>query len=643
VAKENKFYVTTPIYYVTAKPHLGTLYSTVLADIAARWNQIAGKKTFFLTGTDEHGQKVEQAAIAAGKDPKKFVDSFIPAYKDLWKEYELDFNYFIRTTDPDHVKAVQKWITLLIEKGDIYKSKYQGLYCSPCETFVTEKDAVVDCGKFLCPDCKRECTFVEEESYFFRLSAYQDKILKFFEENPNFITPKDRINEVISFVKSGLKDLSVSRTTVKWGVPFPNDPNHVAYVWLDALSNYITAIGFGKEGQEKEFDFWWPADLQILGKDIVRFHAVYWLAFLMATDLPLPKKMLVHGWIRVNKQKMSKSFGNVIDPKDLLDKYGAEPVRYYLARKIAVTQDSEFSIEDLEKTISADLANELGNLLNRMTTLAFKNELQVVCAPNIWSESAMELRQECWDTIEEVELHMQDYMFHMAYARLWKLVNKANAYFHSQEPWKLARTEKEAFNECISCICHVLRAVAIILWPVMPKKMEQLLQSLGIQFELSKNLLQELSEDVWNTEFKLMKIDNLFEKYDIQEVAVENKEILNSVEQKIENYIQIDDFAKIDLLVGTILECEIVEGSDKLLKMQVDFGEKGKRQIFAGVKKFYSPTELIGKQGVFVANLKPRKIMGMESQGMMLFAESEDGKLQMTTISGLVPNGTKLR
>ena len=363
---QHKFYVTTPIYYPTSRPHLGHLYSTLLADVAARWHKLRGYKTFFMTGTDEHGQKIAEAAAKAHKTPKEFVDSFIDAYKELWNSYDIVYDYFARTTDEHHIKAVQQWIRQLQASGDIYKSYYTGFYCTPCETYVTEKDEQPPLEEGMAPVCgmcSRETVYIKEESYFFRLSAYQDRLLAFYEENLDFIVPAERLNEVISFVKGGLKDLSISRTTVSWGIPFPDDPKHVSYVWADALNIYITAVGFGNEARREEFNFWWPADLQIMGKDIVRFHAVYWPAFLMATGLAEPKQLLVHGWFKVNQQKMSKSFGNVVDPQTLLSAYGADAVRYYLIRHMAITQDSEFSIIDLEQRISSDLANDLGNLL----------------------------------------------------------------------------------------------------------------------------------------------------------------------------------------------------------------------------------------------------------------------------------------
>lgn len=642
--EKDTFYVTTPIYYVTAKPHLGSLYSTLLADVVSRWNKLYGREVFFLTGTDEHGQKIAQAAAQAGKQPKEFVDSFVPSFKEAWDTYGIDYNYFIRTTDAVHIAAAQEFIKKLIVRGDIYKAAYEGWYCTPCETFVTEKEdeqSQEDQGP-ACPSCKRQTVIISEETYFFRLSAYQDKLLAFYKENPGFVAPRERLNEVVSFVSSGLKDLSISRTTVTWGVPFPDDPRHTVYVWVEALCNYITAIGYAQKDKREQFNHWWPADVHIIGKDIVRFHAVYWPALLMAADLPLPKQLLVHGWIKIDRQKMSKSLGNVVDPMVLYNRYGAEPIRYYLLRQMPINQDGNFSIDDVEQRIEADLANDLGNLLNRMVLLAHKYDILTIPAPSSWSKQASQLRSDCLNMIKDVSGHMTDHVFHLALARLWKFIKQVNAYFHEQEPWKLAKQDKKQFIEVLSSTSHSLRTIAILLWPVMPHKMEQLLASLGMSFAFENNTIQQLEQDSWDMQFVLKKIPTLFVKPAEKEHKAESEQ--QAAENKlINNYITINDLAKVELRVGTIETCQEIEGSEKLLKLVVDFGDSGKRQILSGIKKWYIPHDLIDKQAVFVYNLKPRTMFGLESQGMILTVSDKDGKPQIITISAPVTSGTQLR
>lgn len=638
-----RYYITTPIYYVTAKPHLGSLYSTVLADIAARWHRLKGQEVFFLTGTDEHGQKIANAAALAGQDPQSFVDGFIPAYKDIWNKYHIEYQHFVRTTDPEHKHAVQTWIEQAKAAGDIYKGFYKGWYCVPCETFVSEReeDVVQNTTGPHCPTCARPTIPVEEETYFFKLSAYQDKLLTFYKEHPEFINPPERAQEVINFVKAGLKDLSISRTTLSWGIPFPGDPKHVTYVWADALMNYVSAIGYSQPGREQDFRSWWPADVHVMGKDIVRFHAIYWPAFLMSVGIVPPSKLLVHGWIQVNKEKMSKSRGNVIDPLDLYNTYGAEAIRYYLTRYIAITQDGEFNITDLEQKLNSDLANDLGNLLNRMSVLAHKYAAYMLDPITVWSSSSLELRNECSNVQREMNMYMDEYMFHLAYSRLWRFIGKVNSYFHENEPWKIAATNPEKLKEILSATAHSLYTIALLAWPIMPAKMVQLLESLGQLWEPNNNAFKEIEVNVWNKSFIIKKIDTLFPKYESTPMV---KPASNQTEQaSVQDYITIDQFSQIELLVGTIISAETVAQSEKLLKLQVDFGSKGIRQILSGIRMYYSPEEVQGKQGVFVYNLKPRTMLGLESQGMMLFTKDEHNKLQLVLPAVRVPNGTRLQ
>lgn len=620
--EQNKFYVTTPIYYVNAKPHLGSLYSTLLADVAARYAQLEGKKTFLLTGTDEHGQKIAQAAQAAGKEPKAFVDSFIESFKGTWDLFNIGYNYFVRTTEPAHIKAVQAWIIDLQKKGDIYKGFYEGYYCTSCEAYVTEKDMVAGHeGAPNCPNCGRQTTLVKEESYFFKLSAYQDKLLQFYEKHPEFVTPRERISEVVSFVKAGLKDLAISRTTISWGIPFPGDAKHVCYVWADALNNYLSAVGYADPARTKDFNFWWPADLQVLGKDIIRFHAVYWPAFLMAAGLAVPRTLLVHGWIKMGNEKMSKSLGNVVDPQELYKTYGADAIRYYLVRHLAVTHDAPFTQDDLVTKINADLVHDLSNLLHRMLTLATANGAHKLSAP-----VDREIQQEAAAMLAEFEREMQAYMYHRAYAAVWKFIHSVNAYFHKAEPWK-KKDNKPEFETIMATTAYGLYIVAHAVWPVMPGSMDALLQALGVK----RGALAALKHD--KPVFTLTAREPLFKT--VEKIMVEEK-------KEVSNHITIDDFAKVELLVGTITKIEIVPKSDKLYALTVDLGPVGIRQVLSGVRAHFAEAELLNKQGVFVANLAPRKMVGLESQGMMLFAKDTQGKLQMVTVGAPVPNGSRL-
>ena len=654
---KNKFYCTTPIYYVNAAPHLGTLYTTVIADVATRWNALRGKEVFFLTGTDEHGQKIAEKAAQLGQNPRDFVDSMIPPFKKAWELYGIEYSKFIRTTDTDHEKAVVSLIETLIASDDVYKSSYQGFYCVPDETFVVgDVDALQGKEMPLCPSCQRSLQIVKEENYFFRLSAYTDKLLEFYAANPNFIQPKEKFNEVIEFVKTGLKDLSISRKTVTWGIPFPGDPSHTVYVWGDALTNYISAVGYGAESGAESFAKWWPADLHIMGKDIARFHGVYWPAFLMAAGLPLPKRLLVHSYILVGDLKMSKSRGNVLDPVVLADTYGAEAIRYFLMRYTSFAQDASVSLEQMATVINADLSNSFGNLVNRVLVLALSNGLEVVPPMDVLEEDGVVLRERAHECVMAVCDEMGHYNYHLALGAVWKFINEMNAYLHVQQPWKVVKQDKARFAAIISMVCHGIKVAATLLWPVMPSKMQLIADALGSQIscEVGQDRTESLRRMTWNKTFTLQQLAGpLFPRLEIpvtqpvEENTVENTQ-KPVVEQAAEPVvvktpeITIDEFGKVEMLVGTILESAPLAGSDKLLKFKVDFGPSGIRQILSGIAQMIDYRTLVGVQAVFVCNLAERKMRGELSQGMLIGADNGTAFSPLILTQDM-PNGTRIR
>lgn len=641
---DKKMYITTPIYYVTAKPHLGSLYSTLLADYFSRWYKLRGKAVRMVTGTDEHGQKVAQAAAQAGAQPQAFVDQFVPAFKMAWDQYGIVYERFIRTTDSDHLRAVHTMINKLRDTGDIYQAQYVGWYCTPCETFMTDVDA--DAHEPACNSCGRPTKYLSETAYFFKLSAYQERLLQWYADHPSFIVPHERAQEVISFVTSGLKDLCISRSTVRWGIPFPGDPEHTVYVWVEALCNYLTAAGYPDHTLGRH---WWPADMHILGKDIIRFHAVYWPALLMASDLPLPKQLLVHGWITVDAKKMSKSLDNVVDPVVLAKEFDVEVIRYYLLRTMPINQDGDFSIVSLEQHQNADLANDLGNLLQRMLVLASKYSITQLTPPPTWSSRSIELRDAGYDMINDVINHVDDRMVHLALIRIWRYIHQLNSYFHEHEPWKLAVRDVHAFHEILSATAHGLHTVAVLLLPVMPHKMEALLQGLGKHIVIAEERdhvfhLQNLS---WHETYLLAQTPVLFPKREALVEVVEKttptpKSKTKDPVQASVDTIGIDTFAAVHLVVGTILDAQIIPNSDKLLRLQVDCGSYGMRQILSGVRAWYTPEQIVGKQAIFVCNLANRMMMGIESQGMMVCAKDPSGNLTIATVGVPVANGTRL-
>lgn len=640
------YYITTPIYYPSTNLHIGNTYTTVAADAIARFKRLTGHEVMFLTGTDEHGQKIERIANEKGITPKEHVDEIVAGIKDLWKMMNISYDKFIRTTDDYHVKAVQEIFKKLYDQGDIYKDSYEGLYCTPCESFWTETQLV----NGNCPDCGRPVEKAKEEAYFFKMSKYADRLIQYIEEHPDFIQPESRKNEMLNnFLRPGLQDLCVSRTSFTWGIPVSFDEKHVIYVWIDALSNYITALGYGQENQELYKKFW-PADVHLIGKDILRFHTIYWPIMLMALGLELPKQVFGHGWLLVDGGKMSKSKGNVVDPVVLVNMFGADAVRYYLLREIPFGSDGLFNNEIFIKKVNTDLANDLGNLLSRTIAMVYKYFDGVIQAPTCKEAIDDELINLALSTPGKVEASIDALKIPEALESIWTLISRANKYIDETTPWILAKDEekKERLGTVLYNLLETLRFVSVMISPFLTETSVKINDQLSTKVTTWESL-KEFNGTVAGD--KVVKGDVIFPRIDVEEKLAElealkpapvkpaNEEL---VKNPIKEEITIDDFDKIDLRVVKVLECEPVKKAKKLLKLKVDLGGE-ERQVISGIAQYYKPEELVGKYVVLVANLKPVKLRGELSQGMILAAAPSDDSELVLVNPGEMLTGSQVR
>lgn len=646
---KQKYYITTPIYYPSGNWHIGHCYTTVICDALARFHKMLGEDVFFLTGTDEHGQKVEKEAAKRGVTPLQFIDPLVAELKDMWRLLDISYDRFIRTTDKEHEKCVQKIYEKLFESGDIYKSEYSGYYCTPCESMWTEAQLVN--GK--CPDCGRDVTLQKEESYFFRLSKYAPRILKLYEDNPEFLQPKSRINEMVNnFLKPGLNDLCVSRTTVKWGVPLPFDQKHCAYVWIDALANYISALGYLSE-DEALFKKFWAADLHMVGKEIVRFHAIIWPALLMALGLPVPKQIYGHGWLLIGGDKLSKSKQEAVkceltDPYELVKRYGSDAVRYFLLREIPFGSDGEYTNEKLLSRINSDLANDLGNLVSR--TAAMIGQYFGGVLPERGKAEGVdgELVFAAEGAFRKVKGAMEKLNAPEALSEIFAVVSRANKYIDETAPWILAKDEskRERLGSVLYNLAETVRICAILLKPFLTGAAGRILTSFGCSAEAG---FDELEFGGLKAGTKIEKLPPIFPRIDIKKELAEVDGLVKSkkaekakAEEKKMEEITIDDFAKVELKVGEVIACERVENSDKLLHETVRIGEEV-RSVVSGIAKHYSPEEMVGKKVIVVTNLKPVKLRGVLSEGMILCAEDKNGSLSLVVPEKLTGSGGSVR
>lgn len=647
------FYITTPIYYPNDKLHIGHAYSTTVADTLARYKRLRGYDVRFLTGTDEHGQKLQRKAEAVGMPPLVYIDGIVDGIKRLWERLDISYDDFIRTTEPRHMNVVQKIFTKLLEQGDIYLDNYEGWYCTPDESFWTERQ--LHDGK--CPECGGEVEWVREQSYFFRMNKYADRLIQYFHDNPDFLVPESRKHEMLNnFLLPGLEDLCVSRTTFDWGIPVAENPEHVIYVWIDALTNYITALGYLSADPELEarFAHYWPADVHVMAKEIVRFHSIYWPIILMALDLPLPKQVVGHGWLLMKDGKMSKSKGNVIDPNQLIDRYGADALRYFLLREISFGQDGVFTFEAFMERLNFDLANDLGNLLHRSLAMVQKFAGGTIPAPGRLTELEEELHVLVKDVMAQVEEALERKEFSRALEGIWQLIRRGNRYIDETAPWALNKQgDLTRLHTVLYTMFELLRIVSVLLQPFMPKTAPAIWAQMGItEGELttwaSAGDFGSLPEGVLTAPG-----EPLFPRLDVEAelTALGVLSVADKAEPAEKNkpketvgvisFIDIDDFAKVDLRVAKVVAAEKIEKADKLLKLQLDLGDE-LRQVVSGIAKFYQPEELVGQKVILVANLKPVKLRGVESHGMILAASAGE-QLVLATVSAEIPLGAKVK
>ena len=640
------YYITTAIAYTSRKPHIGNSYEIVLSDALARFKRMQGYDVFFQTGTDEHGQKIEEYAAAAGISPQEYVDGVAGEIKAICDCLNTTYDKFIRTTDKDHEEAVQKIFKKLYDKGDIYKSEYEGWYCVPCESFFTDSQ-LVD-GK--CPDCGREVRKEKEETYFFKLSKYQKQLEEYIEANPDFIYPESRKKEMINnFIKPGLQDLCVSRSTFKWGVPVPFDDKHVIYVWIDALSNYITGLGYDTETDSEMFNKYWPANVHIIGKDILRFHTIYWPIMLMALDIPLPKQVFGHPWLLSGNDKMSKSRGNVIYADDLCDRFGVDAVRYYLLSEMPHAQDGTITYETIIERFNSDLANTLGNLVNRTVAMNTKYFDGVIQDSSCTEEIDDELKAMALGTLAKVTRLLDTYKVSDALSEIFDLAKRCNKYIDETMPWALAKDEekKARLGTVLYNLLEGIRFIAVLLKPFMPETSDKILEQIGTDV----NTLDSLAEfGAMKVGAKVGTATPLFSRLDVEKTLAEIEASLPAVEEEKEEEtkeivglaeIQYDDFAKVELRVCKVLDCKPIKKAKKLLELTLDDGTKEPRTVASGIAKWYSPEDLIGKSVIVVANLAPRTLCGVESHGMILAGEITEDDIKVAFVDGL-PAGTQL-